>query len=266
MLERSAFTPYPEPCNAADEGTRPESAPHPPSQNHLLAALPRENYGRLLPYLESVPLPRGWTVHGAGNPDKYLYFLTEGIVSRAYVTESGASAGFALTGNEGVIGIALILGGDSMPTQAVVQSPGHAYRLGAGVLKRKFEHDGPLQHVLLRYVQALIAQTGQIAACNRHHSMEQQLCRWMLSSLDRSASSELTMTHELIAQMLGVRREGITDTVGKLQRAGAVRSSRGHIAILDRTRLEARVCGCYSAIKREYGRLIPGKLHAALVA
>lgn len=253
MLERLAFTPYPEPRNAADEGTRPESAPHPPSRNHLLAALPRENYERLLPYLEPVALPRGWTVHGAGDPDKYLYFLTEGIVSRAYVTESGASAGFALTG------IALILGGDSMPTQAVVQCPGRAYRLGAGVLKRKFEHDGPLQHLLLRYVQALIAQTGQIAACNRHHSMEQQLCRWMLSSLDRSASSELTITHELIAQMLGVRREGITDTVGKLQRAGAVRSSRGHIFILDRPRLEARVCSCYSAIKREYGRLIPGK-------
>ena len=182
--------------------------------------------------------------------------LTAGIVSRFYVTENGASAGFAVTGSEGVIGVASFLGGESTPSQAVVLSAGYAYRLGADLLKNEFEHDGPLPHLLLRYTQALIAQTGQIAVCNRHHSLEQRLCRWILSCLDRLPSNELTMTQELIADMLGVRREGVTEAAGKLQKAGLIHYSRGRIAVLDRPQLEARVCECYAVVKREYDRLL----------
>ena len=215
------------------------------------------DYERLLPELEPVPLPLGWTVHGAGDRERHLYFLTAGLVSRFNVTLSGASAEFALTGSEGVIGVASFLGGESMPSQAVVLSAGYAYRLGADVLKHEFEHDGPLAHLLLRYTLALIAQSGQIAACNRHHSLEQQLCRWLLSSLDRVSSNELTMTQELIAEMLGVRREGVTEAAGKLQKAGLIRYSRGHIAVIDRPHLEAQACECYRVVKREYARLLP---------
>jgi CRP-like cAMP-binding protein len=251
---------------ASNDVMRPEFAQHSPRQNQLLAALPPGDYERLLPYLEPVSLAQGWTIHDAGERDKYLYFLTAGVVSRFYVTESGASAEFALTGSEGVIGLAAILGGESMPTRAVVQSAGHAYRLSAGVLKSKFRRDHPLQNLLLRYVQALIAQTGQVAACNRHHTLEQQLCRWMLSSLDRLPSDELAMTHELIGHMLGVRRESITQALGNLQRAGLIHCSRGQIAVLDRPGVEARACECHSIIKREYDRLAPGYLHAGLAA
>jgi CRP-like cAMP-binding protein len=256
MSGRDSFQPYPQTRFVPIDVRRARSAQHTPRENHLLAALPLEDDERLLPDLEPLPLPLGWTVHRAGDRDKYLYFLTAGIVSRFYVMKNGASADFGVTGSEGVIGVASFLGGESTLSQAVVLSAGYAYRLGADLLKTKFKHDGPLPRLLLRYTQALIAQTGQIAACNRHHSLEQQLCRWILSSLDRLPSNELTMTQELIANMLGVRREGVTEAAGKLQKAGLIHYSRGHIAVLDRPRLEAQTCECYVVVKREYDRLL----------
>jgi len=256
MSGRDSFRPYAETCFASTDRTRAVSAQHAPRQNRLLAALPAEDYERLLPDLEPVPLPPGWTVHRAGDSEKHLYFLTAGIVSRVYVMENGASAHLAVTGSEGVIGVASFLGGESTLSQAVVLSAGYAYRLGAEVVKNEFEHDGPLPHLLLRYTQALIAQTMQIGVCNRHHSVEQQLCRWILSSLDRLPSNELTMTQELIANMLGVRREGVTEAAGRLQKAGLIHYSRGHISVLDRPRLEAQVCECYAVVKREHDRLL----------
>ena len=256
MSGRDSFQPYPQTCFASRNGKRGLFAQHTPRQNQLLAALPLEDYARLLPALQPVPLPVGWTVHNAGDREKYLYFITAGIVSRFYVMEDGASAHFALTGSEGAIGVASFLSGESTPSQAVVLSAGHAYRLGAHLLKNEFEHDGLLPQLLLRYIQALIAQTGQVAVCNRHHSLEQQLCRWILSSLDRLPSNELTMTQDLISDMLGVRRESVTDAAGKLQKAGLIRYSRGHIVVLDRPRLEAQVCECYAVVKREYDRLL----------
>jgi CRP-like cAMP-binding protein len=256
MLEQHAFRPYPETCFAFRDRMHALSAQHTPRQNRLLAALPWEDYERRLPDLDLVPLPLGWTIHGAGDQEKYLHFLTAGIVSRFYVTENGASAEFALTGSEGVIGVASFLGGESTPSQAVVVSAGFAYRLKADLLKNEFEHNGPLPHLLLRYTQALIAQAGQIAVCNRHHSLKQRLCRWILSCLDRLPSNELTMTHDLIAAMLGVRREGVTEIAGKLQKAGLIHTSRGHIAVLDRAQMEAQACECYAVVKREYDRLL----------
>jgi CRP-like cAMP-binding protein len=228
-----------------------------PRHNHLLAALPPDDYDRLLPDLEPVPLPAGWAVHGAGDREKYVHFLGAGIVSRFHVTATGASAEFAVTGNEGVIGVASFLGGESTPSQAVVLSAGLGYRLRAAQLRHEFEHGGPLSFLLLRYTQALIAQIGQIAACKRFHSLEQRLCRWILSCLDRLPSNELAMTQELIAHMLGVRREGVSEAAGTLQEAGLIRCSRGHIAVLDRLRLEARACECYAVVRREYDRLLP---------
>jgi len=266
MSGRDSFQPYPETHFASTNRKRTVSAPHTPRQNHLLAALPVEDYESLLPDLEPVALPRGWTVHGAGEREKYLYFLTAGIVSRFYVMENGASAHFAVTGSEGVIGVASFLGGESTPSQAVVLSAGYAYRLGANLLKNEFEHDGPLSHLLLRYMQALLCQTGQIAVCNRYHSVEQQLCHWILSCLDRLPSNELAMTQELIANMLGVRREGVTEAAGKLQKAGLIHYSRGHIAVLDRPQLEAQVCECYAVVKREYDRLLPRRTPLATLA
>ncbi len=229
---------------------------HTPRQNHLLAALALEDYERLRPELEPVPLPLGWTVHGSGDREKYLYFLTSGIVSRFYVTENGASAESSVTGNEGVIGVASFLGGGSTPSQAAVLSPGYSYRLGADALKREFAHDGPLPRLLLHYTQALIVQTGQIATCNRYHSLEQRLCRWILSCLDRLSSNEMAVTQELIANMLGVRRVGVTEVAGRLQEAGLIHCSRGHLAVLDRPRMEARACECYAVVKRAYGGLL----------
>ncbi len=257
MSARDSFRPRPETRLASRDGKRAVSAPHAPRQNQLLAALPLEDYERLLPDLEPVSLPRGWTVHRAGEREKCSYFLTGGIVSRFYVTRSGASAEFALTGSEGVIGVASFLGGESTPSQAVALSDSYAYRLEADVLKNQFEYNRPLSHLLLRYVQALITQTGQIAVCNRHHSLDQQLCRWILASLDRLPSNVLTMTQELIAHMLGVRREGVTEAAGKLQKAGLIHYSRGHISVLDRPQLEAQVCECYAVVKRAYDRLLP---------
>jgi CRP-like cAMP-binding protein len=259
MSGRDVFQTYPEMRFASMDGKRAVCAQHTPRQNLLLAALPLEEYERLLPYLEPVPLPTGWTVHTAGDREKYLYFLTAGIVSRFYVMESGASAHLAVSGSEGVVGIASFLGGESTPSQAVVLSAGYAYRLGMEVLKREFARGGPLLHSLLRYTLALIAQTAQIAVCNRHHSLEQQLCRWLLLSLDRSPGNELSMTQELIASMLGVRRESITEAAGRLQKAGLIHYSRGHIAVLDRPRLETEACECYAVVKREYDRLLPSE-------
>jgi CRP-like cAMP-binding protein len=257
MLEQHSFQPYPETRPASGDRKRAVPARHTPRQNRLLAALRVEDYERLLPDLEPVPLPLGRTIHRAGDLEKYLYFLTAGIVSRLCATKNGASAECAVTGSEGVIGVATFLGGAGTPCGAVVLSAGYAYRLEAGLLKEEFEHGGPLAHLLLRYTQALLTQTGQIAVCNRLHSLEQQLCRWLLSSLDRLPSNEVTMTQERIADMLGVRREGVTEAAGKLQKAGLINYARGHISVLDRPRLEAQACECYAVVKREYERLLP---------
>jgi CRP-like cAMP-binding protein len=256
MLKGLSFQQHRDGHFASVDRVRAASAPHTPLQNHLLAALPSECLERLLPSLKPVPLPLGWVIHGAGQREKYLFFITAGIVSRVYVTETGESAAFAFTGNEGVIGVASFLGGESTPSQAVVISPGYAYRLEAGLLKGEFEQDGPLPQLLLRYTQALIAQTGQIVACNGRHSLEQQLCRMILSCLDRLPSNELMMTQELIAAMLGVRRESVTESAGKLQHAGMIHYHRGHIAVFDRPGLEARACECYGVVKRVHDCLL----------
>jgi len=234
-------------------------ASHNPKQNQLLAALPEADYQRLLARLEFVKLPLGLVVFESGRKLRHLYFPASGIVSLLYAMENGASTEIAVIGNEGVVGIALFMGGESTPSRAVVQSAGHAYRLKATALKTEFERGGPLQHLLLRYTQALIAQMTQTAVCNRHHAVDQQLCRWLLLSLDRLPSNELAMTQELIANMLGVRREGVTEAAGKLQEAGLIRYSRGHITVLNRPKLEARVCECYAVVKKEMDRLLPDK-------
>lgn len=228
-----------------------------PRQNRLLAALPAADYERLLPHLEQVSLELGRALYESGSHQGYVFFPTNSIVSLLYVMEDGSSAEIAVVGNEGLVGIALFMGGESTPSRAVVQSAGHGYRLRGSVLKSEFGQGGDLQHLLLRYTQALITQMAQTAVCNRHHSLEQQLCRWLLLSLDRLASNELTMTQELIANMLGVRREGVTEAAGHLQAAGLIHYSRGRIAVLDRPQMETRVCECYSVVKREYDRLLP---------
>jgi CRP-like cAMP-binding protein len=232
-------------------------SPHSPLQNHLLAALPAEDYKHLLPDLELIPMPLGWAVYESGGHLNYLYFPTTSIVSLLYVMESGASAEIAITGNEGLVGISLFMGGESTPSRAVVQSAGNGYRLKASVLKKEFALGGRLQYMALRYTQALITQMAQTAVCNRHHALEQQLCRWLLLSLDRLPGNELLMTQELIANMLGVRREGVTEAAGKLQAEGLIHYSRGHITVLDRPKLERRVCECYAVVKKEYDRLLP---------
>ena len=233
------------------------SSPHSPRQNHLLAALPAEDYARLLPDLELIAMPLGWAVYESGGHMGYLYFPTTSIVSLLYVMESGASAEIAITGNEGLVGISLFMGGESTPSRAVVQSAGNGYRLKASILKREFALGGHLQHLALRYTQALLTQMAQTAVCNRHHALEQQLCRWLLLSLDRLQGDEVQMTQELIANMLGVRREGVTEAAGKLQADGIIQYSRGHIKILDRAKLEKRVCECYAVVKKEFDRLLP---------
>jgi len=225
--------------------------------NHLLAALPETNYQTLLPFLEKVPLPLGMVVYESGGAQGYVYFPTSSIVSLLYVLADGASAEIAVTGNEGLVGVALFMGGETTPSRAVVQSAGEGYRLKASVLKKEFEAGGELQHLLLRYTQALITQMTQTAVCNRHHSVDQQLCRWLLMSLDRLPGNELVMTQELIANMLGVRREGVTEAAGRLQSAGLIHYRRGHIKVRDRRQLEARVCECYAVVKKEYDRLLP---------
>jgi CRP-like cAMP-binding protein len=228
-----------------------------PKQNHLLNALPSTEYDRILPLLERVQMPLGEALYESGEELRYVYFPTDSIISLLYVMENGASAEIAVVGNEGIIGIALFMGGDTMPNRAVVQSAGYAYRLRGALMLKEFDLYGALLHLLLRYTQALITQMAQTAVCNRHHSVDQQLCRWLLLSLDRLHSNNLTMTQELIANMLGVRREGVTEAAGKLQRAGLIDYRRGHIEVLDRPGLEERVCECYQVVKTEYERLLP---------
>jgi CRP-like cAMP-binding protein len=230
---------------------------HNPEQNHLLAALPESDYARLAPHLELIPMKLGDVLYEPGVRLRYVYFPTTSIVSLLYVMEDGASAEIAIVGNEGILGISLFMGGETTPSRAVVQSAGYGYRLKAQLLKNEFGRFGPLLHLLLRYTQALITQMAQTAVCNRHHSVDQQLCRWLLLSLDRLASNELSMTQELIANMLGVRREGVTEAAGKLQDAGLIRYRRGRITVLDRPRLEARSCECYQVVKTEFDRLLP---------
>lgn len=235
------------------------ATPRVPSLNKLLAALPAAISTRLQPHLELVPLKLGASVYEAGGKQAFVYFPTNAIVSLLYVMQNGASAEIAVVGNEGLVGIALFMGGETTPSRAVVQSAGHAYRLSSKRLKREFEAGGALQHLLLRYTQALITQMAQTAVCNRHHSIEQQLCRWLLLSIDRLPTDVLSMTQELIANMLGVRREGVTEAAGKLQDEGIIHYSRGRITILDRPKLEARVCECYAVVRAEFDRLLPNE-------
>ena len=230
-------------------------------QNHLLDALPAADYERLRPHFEIVALRLGDVLYEPGARMRYVYFPTTAIVSLLYVMENGASAEIAIVGNEGILGISLFMGGDSTPSRAVVQSAGHGYRMKAGLLKNEFSRFGVLMHLLLRYTQALITQMSQTAVCNRHHTVDQQLCRWLLLSLDRLSSNELTMTQELIANMLGVRREGVTEAAGKLQSAGLVKYRRGKITVLDRVGVESRSCECYQVVKTEFDRLLPYKVH-----
>ena len=232
------------------------SSPHSPNQNHLLAALPAAEFARLAPHLELVPMLLGETLYEPGGQLQHVYFPTTAIVSLLYILESGASAEIAGVGNEGVLGISLFMGGNTTPSSAVVLSAGHGYRLPGRLLKEEFNRGGLLQRLLLRYTQALVTQMSQTAACNRHHSIEQQLCRWLLLTLDRLPSNELIMTQELVASTLGVRREGSTEAAGKVQRAGFIRYRRGHIAVLERSGLEARACECYAVVKKEFRRLL----------
>jgi CRP-like cAMP-binding protein len=228
-----------------------------PHQNHLLNALPADVYERLFPHLELVQMPLGNVLYESGGELHYAYFPTTCIVSLLYVLEDGASAEIAVVGNEGIVGVALFMGGGTMPNRAVVQSAGYAYRLRAALMQQEISLNGPLLRLLLRYTQALITQMAQTAVCNRHHSLDQQLCRWLLLSLDRLASNQLVMTQELIANMLGVRREGVTEAAKKLQQAGLIDYTRGRITVLDRPRLEARACECYQVVKTETDRLLP---------
>ena len=235
-----------------------------PKQNHLLDALLKAEYDRLSPDLEHVKLALGDVMYEPGGLLKYVYFPTTSIISLLFVMENGASAEIAVVGNEGVLGISLFMGGETTSSRAVVQSAGYAYRLKVKLLKDEFNRGGPVQRLLLRYTQALITQMAQTAVCNRHHSVEQQLCRWLLLSLDRLASDELTMTQELIANMLGVRREGVTEAAGRLQRDGIINYTRGHIIVLDRPKLEKRSCECYQVVKTEFDRLLPA-LHGCAI-
>ena len=228
-----------------------------PRQNNLLSVLPPEVYNTLLPHLQPVSLSLGEVLYESGGKLDWIYFPTTAIVSLLYVMENGSSAEIAIVGREGVVGIALFLGGGTMPNRGVVQSEGIAYRLRGHVLREEFNRSGSLQHLLLRYTLALLTQMAQTAVCNRHHSIDQQLCRWLLLSLDRLPSNELSMTQELIANMLGVRREGVTEAAGKLQQAGLIQYQRGKITVIDRPGLEARVCECYAVVRSEFDRLLP---------
>jgi CRP-like cAMP-binding protein len=229
-------------------------------RNRLLAALPDAEWERLLPQLEAVDMPLGKVLYESGNPPTHVYFPCTSIVSLLYVMEDGASAEIAVVGHEGIVGISLFMGGQSTTSRAVVRSAGQGLRLRANLMMQEFNRAGPVLHLLLRYTQALITQMAQTAVCNRHHSLDQQLCRSLLLSLDRLQSDEIAMTQELMANMLGVRREGVTEAAGRLQQAGLIRYRRGHITVLDRKRLERRACECYAVVKKEYDRLLPGRL------
>lgn len=230
-----------------------------PRDNQLLAALPAAELERWLPQLEWVEMPLGHVVYESGTVQSHVYFPATAIVSLLYVLENGASAEIAVVGNEGLVGVSLFMGGGSTPSRAVVQSAGQGFRLSAHAMKEEFDRAGPVLHLLLRYTQALITQMAQTAVCNRHHSLDQQLCRWLLLSMDRLQGTELVMTQELIANMLGVRREGVTEGATKLQQAGLIKYSRGRISVLDRQGLEKRTCECYAVVKKEYDRLLPEK-------
>lgn len=232
-----------------------------PKKNQLLAALPDAEWKRWLPQLEVVDMPLGQVLYESGGTLSHVYFPTTAIVSLLYVMENGASAEIAVVGNEGVVGISLFMGGESTPSRAVVQSAGQGFRLKAQLMRDEFKK-APVLHLMLRYTQALITQMAQTAACNRHHSLDQQLCRWLLLSLDRLQGNELVMTQELIANMLGVRREGVTEGALKLQKAGLISYARGRISVLDRQGLEQRTCECYAVVKKEYDRLLPQRLAA----
>ena len=231
-----------------------------PKKNHLLAALPNAEWERWLPQLEPIEMPLGQVLYESGSTLSYVYFPTTSIVSLLYLLENGASAEIAVVGNEGIVGVSLFMGGESTPSRAVVQSAGQGFRLNARIMKEEFNRAGPVLHLLLRYTQALITQMSQTAVCNRHHTLDQQLCRWLLLSLDRLQGDDLVMTQELIANMLGVRREGVTEAAGHLQAAGLIRYVRGHITVLDRPGLEKRTCECYAVVKKECDRLLPAKL------
>ena len=234
---------------------RPD-VPTGPTENHLLAALPAADYNRLLPWLEVVHMPLGWVVYESGGVQGHVYFPINCIVSLLYVMQDGASAEIAVVGKEGLVGISLLMGGDTTPSRAVVQSAGHAYRLDARVLKMEFARGDELQHLSLRYTQALTTQMAQTTVCNRYHSVDQQLCRWLLLSMDRLQGNELKMTQALIADMLGVRRDAVTRVAEVLQTAGLIHYSRGNVTILDRPALEQRVCECYRVVKKDYDRLL----------
>ncbi|MDO8844005.1 MAG: Crp/Fnr family transcriptional regulator [Methylicorpusculum sp.] len=230
---------------------------HSPLQNHLINALPAEDQARLIPLLEWVPMTLGQVLYESGDTLRHVYFPTNSIVSLLYVTESGASAEISVVGNEGIVGVALFMGGESTTNRAIVQSAGHAYRLPGKYFKNELNQHGQLMILMLRYTQALLTQMAQTSVCNRHHRIDQQLCRWLLLSLDRLMSNELVMTHELIANMLGVRREGVTDAASKLQKLGVIEYHRGHITVLDRPKLEELCCECYAVVKQETDRLLP---------
>lgn len=228
-----------------------------PKQNHLLGAIPETEWARFAPDLTPVVMELGDVLYETGSDQPYVYFPTNSIVSLLYVMEDGSSAEIAIVGNEGLVGISLFMGGGTTSSRAIVQSAGHAFRMRGEFIREEFFHAGPVQQLFLRYTQALLTQMAQTAACNRHHGVDQQLCRWLLMSLDRLPSDELTMTHELIANMLGVRREGVTEAAGKLQHAGVIEYSRGRIRVLDRPRLELMACECYEVVKKEFARLMP---------
>ena len=236
-------------------------SPHSTNQNHLLAALPMAEFDRISENLQLVPMLLGQMIYGPDEQLKHGYFPTTSIVSLHYVIESGASVEVAGVGNEGVVGISLFMGGNTTPSSAVVQTAGHAYRLDRRLLKEEFDRSGPMFHLLLRYTQALMTQMTQTAVCNRHHSVEQQLCRWLLGTLDRIPSGQLVMTQELVAKMLGVRREGITEAARKLQQAGIIQYRRGHISVIERSGLESLACECYAVVKKEWARLLSDVRH-----
>ncbi|MFZ6873773.1 Crp/Fnr family transcriptional regulator [Undibacterium sp. Di27W] len=236
-----------------DKATWAES----PKQNSILAALPKEDYERIFPDLKLVPLPLKWTMLESGDHVRFLYFPISGIVSLIYALEDGSSSEVALVGNEGMVGISIFMGGDSMPSSTEVQSTGKAYKLSRKIMKREFSLGGKLQQYALLYTQALICQTSQTAVCNQHHLLDQQLCRWLLMSMDRLHSEDITITQEMISHLLGVRRESVTQTIGQLQKDGLIAARRGHIKIIDRPAMEARVCECYEVVRKEYLRLLP---------
>jgi CRP-like cAMP-binding protein len=232
-------------------------APQDPNQNHLLAALPAAEFERLAPHLEPVELLLGDVLYESGGLLQHVYFPTTAILSLHYVMENGSSSEIAGVGNEGMLGISLLMGGNTTPSRAVVQTGGQGYRLKSQLMLQEFKRAGPMQQLMLRYTQALITQMSQTAACNRHHSLVQQLCRWLLLTLDRMPTNELIMTQELVASMLGVRREGVTEAAGNLQQAGVISYRRGHITVLNRSGLESQVCECYAVVKKEFARLLP---------